>query len=375
MQYAILSHKWGEEEVGFQAMQDWQKASRLRGFDKIQMACDEAVKDGLEYVWVDTCCINKDSSAELREAINSMYRWYENSSICYVFLDDVDVGCRKVKKQMRSSIWFTRGWTLQELIAPRELKFFDRGWAYMGSKESLIHDLAKWTGIDSSVLCHSKAYSSFPIAVRMFWASKRATTRVEDTAYCLMGIFGVNMPLLYGEGEKAFLRLQLEIIKDSDDHSVFAWPIEREEPQLGLLADTPAAFKKCRYIETPVAYGGRAAFSMTNRGLSIRFKAVTVAVDVYWVQLECFDRSLVSDSGGCYLGMFLRRLAEEDQYARTKFENRTFFQRSDSPCLRGIDKWFKGRLAAEKREIQVNVYVKSEMLMLNEPPVLLWANP
>ena len=318
--YAILSHRWREQEVNFKAFQDLRAASEMKGFAKIRMSCNQAVQDGLEYIWVDTCCIDKDSSAELSEAINSMYRWYQASSVCYAFLEDVhgELG------DMESSVWFTRGWTLQELIAPQHVMFFDRQWRSLGTKKAISRDLSRWTGIDLAVLESRGSLSSCSIACRMSWASKRVTTRVEDTAYCLMGIFDVNMPLLYGEGEKAFLRLQMEIIKESDDHTIFAWPMNRDELS-GLLARSPASFKDCSNIILRTTRAGRAPYAMTNRGLSTKFMAVAWVVDTYLVSLDCFYR-FVQPHDGARLGIFLKRLGQDDQYARVRFDDESVLQ-------------------------------------------------
>ncbi|KAI6002305.1 hypothetical protein F5J12DRAFT_906395 [Pisolithus orientalis] len=147
------------------------------------------MRDGYTWLWIDTCCIDKRSSAELSEAINSMYRWYRNSQMCYVYLND----------------WFSRGWTLQELVAPKEAEFFNKSWVSIGIKQDLTSLLEDITRIPEK--------SVRAVAHIMSWAADRKTTRVEDRAYSLLGLFGVNMPMLYGEGSKAFQRLQLEIIR------------------------------------------------------------------------------------------------------------------------------------------------------------------
>jgi Heterokaryon incompatibility protein (HET) len=231
--YAILSHTWSrdEEEVTLQEMReiltsrgpDGQftdvKAQRL-GFTKIRDASRVAREDGHEFIWIDTCCIDKTSSAELSEAINSMFRRYWGSAICYTFL--VDVGESHESRgrleegwvsEMRKSRWFTRGWTLQELVAPPSIDFYSGSWTKLGTKTSLEQLLYEITGVDRDILNGSAELSDFSIAKRMHWASSRKTTRVEDLAYCLMGIFDVNMPLLYGEGAKSFIRLQEEILR------------------------------------------------------------------------------------------------------------------------------------------------------------------
>lgn len=221
--YAILSHVWGAEEVTFQDMRDG-KARKLAGYSKIAGCCTQADLAGWRYVWVDTCCIDKSSSAELSEAINSMFRWYSHAQVCYVFLADVLANFPKESLDIRQSKWFTRGWTLQELLAPSDLIFFDRNWLMIGKKgEDWINkQIKECTGIDI------KYWKQECVAAKMSWASKRQTTRVEDIAYCLMGLFGVNMPTLYGEGQNAFIRLLLEILGKSNDESIFAWAIVEE---------------------------------------------------------------------------------------------------------------------------------------------------
>lgn len=242
--FAILSHTWGEEECTLQHMQHPAEVARRKGYQKIQYCCEQALQDGLEWAWVDTyvqvyndcfqmlampasadsprassCCIDKTSTAELSEAINSMFRWYRNAAVCYAYLSDVE----KIS-QLADSRWLTRGWTLQELVAPKDLRFYTTDWKYLGSKDDpqLLDALSGVTHIERSVLSTGQ-FDNVPVAKRMSWAAGRETTRVEDSAYCLLGIFDVNMPLLYGEGRKAFQRLQEEILKVSDDHTLFAW--------------------------------------------------------------------------------------------------------------------------------------------------------
>ncbi len=327
--YAILSHRWEDEEVSFRDMQDLAVASTMKGFVKIQSSCKQARNDGYKYVWVDTCCINKESSAELSEAINSMFRWYQASAICYTFLSDVHANVidKDVEQQIKSSKWFSRGWTLQEFIAPQIVVFYDQQWGCLGTKQTLSHLLTLRTGIDEDIL-NGEPLSRRSIAQRMSWASGRETTYVEDAAYCLLGIFDVNMPLLYGEREKAFLRLQEQIIKYSDDHTIFAWPVHRDD-QPGLLADSPEAFANCQHVKTMTSRKGRSPYSFTNRGLSIKLMATHFTTDTYIVRLDCADGLPPADAGSIdeyRLGMFLRRLYEDDQYARVKHEGKTFMQ-------------------------------------------------
>jgi hypothetical protein len=226
--YAILSHVWEQEEVTFRDIAELQKAARMKGFAKIVGACKIAVNDGLKYVWIDTCCINKESSAELSEAINSMYMWYKDAEICYAYLSDVpsDEDPNSLGSWFAMSRWFTRGWTLQELLAPSRVVFYSTDWADIGTKGSLQKTISGVTGISVEALVGiGKENADFllesvPVEVKMSWAAHRSTTRPEDMAYSLMGLFGVSMPLLYGEGGKASIRLQREISRASDDHDI-----------------------------------------------------------------------------------------------------------------------------------------------------------
>ncbi|KAH7419451.1 heterokaryon incompatibility protein-domain-containing protein, partial [Cadophora sp. MPI-SDFR-AT-0126] len=222
--YAILSHTWGAEEVSFQDMLSLQNpVNQTAGYHKIEQCCAQALKDGHEYAWVDTCCIDKTNSAELSEAINSMFRWYQVADECYAHLEDIEPGSDL--SLLGESRWFTRGWTLQELIAPSSVIFFDRLWLKIGDKFTLSEIIESQTGIPFDILlAYESVFMDYSIAQVMSWASKRCTTRGEDRAYSLLGLFQVSMPMLYGEGSvQAFRRLQLEIIKTSIDHSIFAW--------------------------------------------------------------------------------------------------------------------------------------------------------
>ncbi|TEA20039.1 Vegetative incompatibility protein HET-E-1 [Colletotrichum sidae] len=248
--FAILSHTWGRGEVSFQEFKALDDAvSYKEGFSKIVETCRMAKFHNLSYAWVDTCCIDKSSSAELSEAINSMFRWYQLSTICFAYLVDVydSPADSTFMENFSSSRWFTRGWTLQELIAPKALLFYNASWQNIGSKHSLVQQLQSITGIYNPILTGQYPPNAYPVGKRMSWACKRQTTRVEDMAYCLLGIFDINMPLLYGEGEKAFARLQTEIIQETNDLSLLAWTSEARDPERrqlysGVLAISPADF-------------------------------------------------------------------------------------------------------------------------------------
>jgi hypothetical protein len=220
--YAILSHTWGkkEEEVILQDMEagaDMTRVVSKAGWKKIEFCAKQAATDGLQYFWVDTCCIDKKNAVELGAAINSMFRWYQNATHCYVYLSDVSKpntegdDQRAWEEAFRKSRWFTRGWTLQELIGPRLVDFFSSEGERLGSKLSLESKICEITSIANRAL-RDNALSNFSIKERRSWAERRNTTIEEDKAYCLIGIFGVSMALIYGEGrDQAFRRLEDKI--------------------------------------------------------------------------------------------------------------------------------------------------------------------
>jgi Heterokaryon incompatibility protein (HET) len=225
--YAILSHTWradDEEEVTFQDLLAGTGTSKP-GYEKIQFCGEQAQRDGLHYFWVDTCCIDKTNNVELQEAITSMYRWYQNADKCYVYLTDVscptdEVGQRAWESDFRSSRWFRRGWTLQELLAPASVEFFSRERTRLGDKRTLEHLIIEITKIPARALRDPTA-SRYSIQEILAWQQRRETKRQEDKAYSLLGICKVYMPLIYGEGaESAFRRLRKEL-QDSGTSNIF----------------------------------------------------------------------------------------------------------------------------------------------------------
>lgn len=228
--YAILSHTWKEgEEVEYRDLVSGSAQSKA-GCRKIQFCGEQAARDGLQFFWVDSCCIDKSSSAELTEAINSMFRWYRDAAKCYVYLSDVDSAADVDSQDFRGSRWFTRGFTLQELLAPKAVDFYTEDGVRLGDKQSLAMQIHKATGIPVQALQQAGSLSRFSIEERMSWAAQRQTTIPEDGAYCLLGIFEVYLPLIYGEGrEHAFLRLRKEI---AARHKVRTW--STKEKQLDL---------------------------------------------------------------------------------------------------------------------------------------------
>lgn len=301
--YAILSHTWGSDELTFRQMEQ-------KGYTpskKIDGCCEQALKDDLKYVWIDTCCIDKSSSAELSEAINSMFNWYRKSEVCYAYLSDVRPRIKislpddEFPEYLDESRWFTRGWTLQELIAPKNVVFYDKSWNLIGRKSPSKNDrkftryLSKATQIDFYALRYQNSFSNFSVAQRMSWAAKRTTTRVEDTAYSLLGLFEINMPLLYGEGTRAFSRLQEEILKASDDESIFAWNFGKTTRQheslfASLFASGPPDFSSCRdMIPSTPAGLGPSHYTLTNKGLYIETRICYLPIEggIALVCLNC----------------------------------------------------------------------------------------
>lgn len=349
--YAILSHRWAanpQDEVTFEDMTMRTGAAKGKsGFKKIRGCCAQALRDGLHWVWIDTCCIDKRNSAELSEAINSMYSWYEKSEICYAYLEDVS-SLAVNGKEFRKSSWFTRGWTLQELIAPAEVEFFTNNWVKIGAKSGLASTLAKITGVAKSALVNGVHAYKASVAEKMSWGAHRKTTRAEDRAYSLMGIFGVNMPTLYGEGHRAFARLQHEIMRISNDHSIFAW--QRKSLTAGLLAESPDEFAHsyaCRpadyraFTKTFAISKAKPDFAMTNFGLHIQLPLTPISgLDGYYVAyLACTAsdqrRARIQDWGSRFthqeweygddewVAIFLHRQPGgfPGQFTRTSFRN------------------------------------------------------
>ncbi|GLA40016.1 hypothetical protein AnigIFM63309_007621 [Aspergillus niger] len=258
--YAILSHTWGadHEELSFREI----TRKNLKEEDlpfKVAKCCEQAEKDGLKYAWVDTCCIDKTNLTELSEAIVSMFQWYKKAAVCYAYLADVTREDNYFPlTQFCSCRWFQRGWTLQELLAPDNLHFFDSVWHDIGTKANKSNIIDSKIGIPRRFL-QGAPLSEASVAQRMFWASKRVTKREEDIAYCLLGIFDVTMPMIYGEGgDRAFTRLQRKIMRNSRDESILAWGISSPEHYLsnsenkslsaGVLAASPANFEGCQDI-------------------------------------------------------------------------------------------------------------------------------
>ena len=317
VKYAVLSHTWTDgEEVSYRDFLDLNPAWTAKsGFQKVQGACRTALADGVEWIWIDTNCIDKTSSAELSEAINSMFAWYQEASVCYAYLSDVpdvEPSRRDSLRYFRESRWFTRGWTLQELIAPRAVIFYSRSWKKIGHRSDrfLLGTISGTTGVPTSILTGREALHQISLAKKMSWAARRVTTRVEDMAYCLLGIFDVNMPLLYGEGAKAFTRLQEEIIKTSNDHTIFCWTRDKRAnvpaDWTNMLAPSPLAFADSGDFIPVDAWENPVPYPMTNLGLSIHLPLIYTLTQIFVV----LDAGLASGSRGTRACIAMQRATQ-----------------------------------------------------------------
>jgi hypothetical protein len=383
--YAVLSYTWEEQEVSFQDIANLDSASQLIGYSKIKACCEQAKEQKLEWAWIDTCCIDKSSSAELSEAINSMFRWYKDAAICYAYLSDVpsDDDLQGPESAFSKSRGFTRGWTLQELIAPREVEFFSKEWNKLGCRSSLFREISEITRIGHSVLRDNKnALQGKSIAQKMSWASRRCTTRSEDMAYCLMGLFDVNMPLLYGEGTKAFIRLQEEILKRSNDQSLFAWTAPRpdgtdkaETLVGGFLASSPSYFEHSHHY-VPCNHPSRLLrltrpYSMTNMGLCIDIPLFKVPGNEAEFMAILLCSSTSNRGRNNYIGIFVfvdypgsfqnrgflssKNTSEWSVASRDAYQVPTALKVREFGGIRSSRPWLKIDWDARNREIKAHV--------------------
>ncbi|KAK7732397.1 hypothetical protein SLS63_005075 [Diaporthe eres] len=248
--YAILSHRWIDSEITFEQLGGHVDALRAAGDtplespqqEKIRGACQIARARGIRWMWIDTCCIDKSSTAELSESLNSMFKWYRDAKLCITYLLDVirkGVGKEDFTNEAdHPSVWFSRGWTLQELLAPRHLEFFDKDWDPIGNRAELSEQIQQITGIHSKYLKGDTRHDfrAACIATKFSWIASRQTERDEDMAYSILGLFGVTMDPRYGEGWGAFMRLQRELLSISKDESLFAWKMMQPDAGLKLLS-------------------------------------------------------------------------------------------------------------------------------------------
>ena len=279
LRYATFSHRWIER--GEPTFRDVMMSFKPAGYDKLVNFCDRAAEYDCRLAWSDTCCINKDSSTELEEAIRSMFKWYRDAHVCIAYLAEAtsidDLGM---------DVWFTRGWTLQELLASRTMKFYGKGWAPLSNSVNdkqdarMLDALSRATGIPRHDLHHFRP-GTRDVHGKMMWASTRTTTRVEDMAYCLIGVFDVSLTIAYGEGQRAFYRLMEAIIHRCEEWEIMGWA-GTPSADSAALPESPRCFKALG--DAPVAtsrsgsgqqvWRGDRHFVMTKRGLQLKLLIV-----------------------------------------------------------------------------------------------------
>lgn len=305
LKYAILSHRWLlDGEATFQTVMENGLLGDSPGYEKLRKFCVAAEALGCRLAWADTCCINKTSSAELDEAIRSMFKWYRNSAVCIVLLAMATsvpapggLGIDKFDA-IQNDPWFTRGWTLQELLAPAKIKLYSADWLplsdFPNDKENtaIMHVVSDITGIDH----HNLRYFSpglLNVREKMVWAASRKTTRVEDVAYSLLGIFDISMPIAYGESKRAFRRLMEAIVSDCREWQIFAWagphsPYAASFPEspagYRALADTTASLMITMNPAGHLVHRrwdlGYPFYAMTKRGLELKVLLVEMMLHI-----------------------------------------------------------------------------------------------
>ena len=311
--YAILSHRWQSGELEFQDTIRKQGHRYLDADeipDKIRKCCAQAARDGLEYVWIDTCCINKTDGSKHEEAVNSMFNFYKNAKTCYSYLSDVP------EKALMHSEWWKRGWTLQELLAPQEMIFFDTHWAILGRRSQLAGQIGDATGIPVRFLSGEvSTFENLRLQARevFSWACNRRTTRAADVAYSLLGLLDIQLPLTYGLRQRSFLKLQEAIFLARADYSIFAWDgVPLGKPS--LLADSPARFST-EFTDVLVQAGTtqRRKRDITPDGISLEMFLIPVQPRIYIGDLGYSGRISGQLRG---LGIFLKQLDDQNHFAR-----------------------------------------------------------
>ncbi|USP79359.1 hypothetical protein yc1106_06633 [Curvularia clavata] len=307
--YAILSHRWGDSEILIEDIFNGNYKKKEEGYQKLRFCAEQAAQDGLQYFWIDTCCIDRWNNSERSKAINSMFQWYKNAARCYVFLSDVSAStstsaesvlCSDRNVSFRQSKWFTRGWTLQELIAPASVEFSSCEGQHIGDKASLNRLLHSITGIPLAAL-RNHPLNQFSTSERMRWVSGRETTETEDIVYCLLGLLGVSMPATYGEGrESALERLQAEVERAGRAPSII--PFARNKSFVGReiqLAELEAKLFSNTQTTLTLAIVGSGGIGKSQLALEVAHRTLEKYKDcsVFWIDAsgkDSLDQSYIS---------------------------------------------------------------------------------
>lgn len=260
--YATFSYVTDENEASFEDLAQAQKDRCKDSIKIIERACDQARIAGYEWLWNHAACVDKRSCAAQSEAINSLPRIYRDCEHSIVYLEDLyhdQFEDEQIGERLAACRWIKNIWAIPQIVFPREVYFYSSDWSQIGTKRSLLPHLSSIIGIDQPALEHWGCLEDYSIARRMSWASEMTAFRTEDLAYALLGLFDVGMPIIYGEGGKAFLKLQEEIIRDTDDFSLLAWDNFDGQECNGLFAYSPACFRRFRNgPTTPLRINGEA---------------------------------------------------------------------------------------------------------------------
>ena len=335
--YAALSHRWGttKDELTFHEIEIdviTERTKQKPGWKKLVRSCQAAKKLDCEWIWIDTCCIDKKSSAELQEAINSMWNIYSGARVCLAYLNDVQYSPDSnvtvtnldvlgeqgfpawlVQKTFETSEWFTRGWTLQELLAPQKVVFFTPDWRPFGTRHGLSQMISRTTSIPENCL-RSGSWREGRIwkcstMTKLSWAARRKTKRIEDRAYSLFGLFAIQMPLIYGEGQNAFKRFQKQLLEESEDATLLLWQQSAGSAgfggkNTGPFADSPADFAGVLSfpIDSPTDSDYH-PWTLTNLGLALTREVTYVSTQVsrHVQEAIVWLGIMVSPDGGKYL--------------------------------------------------------------------------
>lgn len=306
--YATFSHVI--DEIGA-PLEDFARIKRELCSDIVKIlirACVQARDAGFTWLWNYAACVDRNSCAAQSEAINSLAQIYRNCGRSIIYLEDLKsklVEDEEVVERMAECRWIRNVWAIPQIVFSRVAFFYSSDWSLIGTKKSLLPYLSSRMGIDQEVLEDSDSLEEFSLARRMSWASDMTASRVEDFAYALVGLFDVSMSILYGEGQKAFLKLQEEIMGDTDDFSLIAWDKIDAQEYNGLFAHSPACFRRFRNgPTTPLRVNGEVQIQC--KGINIQTFFWKTETELF-LPLENQDGSTCSIALVYWNGSFVRK--------------------------------------------------------------------
>lgn len=300
--YGTFSARWEDDTLGHEDLPSPQTAHQRPAFQALQRACSECQNHGLQWLWNDAVCINRRSIDALSKTLNSLAEIYRKSRLCIVYLHDLfdtEASHFDVERGLSSCSWIKHVWMLPQLIFSTVLQFYDAQWMHIGSKRQLSAELSRITAIEEGVLDGSESLEDYPNCVKMSWAAGLSAEAIEDVAYSLLAVFNVNMTIRYGEGMESFLRLQEEILKNTDDYSLLAWQPIPNQSYRGLLAHSPLEYShfKNKSKESPSLRGQLKIQSdglyiqagLGGRGNDLLLPFYTSDGPLTWVVLSLWD--------------------------------------------------------------------------------------